>query len=76
VIGLLTHQDGSSIPVEVFWGNTADVTTVPDQIRKMAERFGVREVTFVGDRGMIKKIQMERLKERRWHYITAITKPR
>ena len=75
VIGLLTHPDGSPISVEVFCGNTADVSTVPNQIRKMAKRFGVLEVTLVGDRGMIKKIPMEALKKRGWHYITAITKP-
>ena len=51
------------------------MSTVPNQIRKMAERFGVLEVTLVGDRGMIKKIPMEALKKRGWHYITAITKP-
>jgi len=61
--------------VEVFKGNTSDVTTVPHQIRKMAERFGVTEVTFVGDRGMVKKIPIESLKEHGWHYITAITRP-
>lgn len=75
VIGLLTHKDGSPIAVEVFKGNTSDVTTVPHQIQKMAERFGVTEVTFVGDRGMVKKIPIESLQEHGWHYITAITKP-
>lgn len=75
VIGLLAHKDGSPIAVEVFKGNAADVTTVPNQIKKMAERFGVSEVTFVGDRGMIKKIPIESLQKHGWHYITAITKP-
>ena len=75
VIGLLTHKDGSPVAVEVFKGNTSDVTTVPHQIKKMAERFRVTEVTFVGDRGMVKKIPIESLKEQGWHYITAITKP-
>lgn len=75
VIGLLTDKSGDPIAVEVFKGNTSDVTTVPNQIKKMAERFGVSEVTFIGDRGMIKKIPIESLQEHGWHYITAITKP-
>jgi len=75
VIGLLTARDGSPIAVEVFRGNTSDVTTVPAQIKKMAQRFGVSDVTFVGDRGMVKKVPIELLKEQHWHYITAITKP-
>jgi transposase len=75
VIGLLTTKEGEPIAVEVFKGNTSDVTTVPNQIKKMAERFGVSEVTFVGDRGMVKKMPIESLQEHGWHYITAITKP-
>lgn len=74
VIGLMTTQDGVPIAVEVFQGNTSDVTTVPAQIRKMAQRFGVSDVTLVGDRGMIKKIPITLLNEQGWHYITAITK--
>ena len=75
VIGLLTNQRGEPIAVEVFKGNTSDVTTVPNQIKKMAERFRVTEVTFVGDRGMVKKVPMTLLAREGWHYITAITKP-
>ena len=45
------------------------------QIRKVAQRFGGGEVTFVGDRGMIKSRQIEDLAGHGFHYITAITKP-
>lgn len=75
VIGLLTSKDGEPVAVEVFEGNTSDVTTVPAQIKKMAERFGVTDVTFVGDRGMVKRIPIKLLGSHGWHYITAITKP-
>jgi len=37
--------------------------------------FGVKEVTLVGDRGMLKKAQIEELEDNDFHYITAITKP-
>jgi hypothetical protein len=39
------------------------------------QRFGASEVTFVGDRGMIKAQQIEALHAEHCHYITAITKP-
>ena len=42
---------------------------------KVAERFGVGEITFVGDRGMIKGPQFKALQEDGFHFITAITKP-
>lgn len=75
VIGLMTDAEGWPIAIEVFEGNTHDTKTVKSQIKKVADRFGVKEVTFVGDRGMIKRAQIEDLKDEEFHYITAITKP-
>ncbi len=74
VIGLLCDGAGEPLSIEVFTGNTSDPKTLAPQIRKAAERFGARGVTFVGDRGMIKSGQIEALGEERFHYITAITK--
>ena len=75
VIGLLCDETGVPLSVEVFPGNTQDPSTFALQIKKVAERFGGGEVTFVGDRGMIKSGQIEELKMQGFHYITAITKP-
>lgn len=74
VIGLLCDQQGVALSIEVFQGNTSDPKTFLPQVRKVAGRFGASEVTFVGDRGMIKGPQIEQLGEG-VHYITAITKP-
>jgi hypothetical protein len=74
VIGLLTDHQGIPVSVEVFQGNTNDTKTVLPQIKKMAQRFGIQEVTLVGDRGMIKTAQIADLKAEHFHYITAITK--
>jgi hypothetical protein len=75
VIGLLCNGGGRPLSIEVFAGNTQDPKTFTPQVKKVAERFGGREITFVGDRGMIKTPQIEALGERQFHYITAITKP-
>ncbi|SHI16438.1 IS1634 family transposase [Desulfofustis glycolicus] len=75
VIGLLCSDDGTPVSVRVFKGNTNDLKTFGAQIEKTAEEFGCRQVTMVGDRGMIKSAQVEELKEAGFHYITAITKP-
>lgn len=75
VIGLLCNANGLPLSIEVFAGNTQDPRTVASQIKKAAERFGGGDVTFVGDRGMIKSKQVEELGEYGFHYITAITKP-
>ncbi len=76
VIGLMTDDDGHPIAIEVFEGNTSDPKTVSNQIKKIAERFGVKKVTLVGDRGMIKSQQISELNDtHQFNYITAITKP-
>ena len=65
------------LSIEVFPGNTSDTKTFASQVHKVAERFGGGEVTFVGDRGMIKGPQIQLLKEHEdnFHYISALTKP-
>lgn len=75
VVGLLCNQDGDPLSIEVFTGNTQDTTTFASQVQKVAQRFGGKKVTFVGDRGMIKQRQMENLGLNGFYYITAITKP-
>ena len=75
VIGLLTGPEGAPAAVRVFAGNTSDTKTVPEQIRILAQSFGVKDVTLVGDRGMLKQTQIDLLNGEHFHYITAITKP-
>ena len=74
VIGLLADGAGEPVAVRVFQGNTPDTATVAEQVRTLMENFGVKEVTLVGDRGMLKGPQLEALPEG-FRYITAITKP-
>jgi hypothetical protein len=75
VIGLLCDEDGAPVSIDVFPGNTQDPQTFAAQLAKVKTRFGVRDITFVGDRGMIKGQQIEDLAQQGFHYITAITKP-
>jgi hypothetical protein len=75
VIGLLCDEAGQPVSIEVFPGNTQDPRTFAAQLAKVKTRFGVQEITFVGDRGMIKGQQIEDLTQQGCHYITAITKP-
>jgi transposase len=41
------------VAVEVFEGNTGDPTTVAPQVDKLRQRFGLKQVMLVGDRGML-----------------------
>jgi hypothetical protein len=75
VIGLLCDEAGTPVSIEVFPGNTQDPHTFAAQLAKVKTRFGVKDITFVGDRGMIKGQQIAELAQHGFHYITAITKP-
>lgn len=53
VFGLLCDAQGCPVAVEVFEGNTADSTTLQTQVKKVQERFGLKQVVLVSDRGVI-----------------------
>ncbi len=74
VVGLLTGPDGLPVAVRVFAGNTVDTKTVAEQVRILAKNFGVKDVTLVGDRGMLKGPQVAELPDD-FRYVTAISKP-
>jgi transposase len=53
VYGLLCDSEGRPIAVEVFPGNTADPKAFTSIVANVRRRFGITNVVFVGDRGMI-----------------------
>jgi hypothetical protein len=74
VIGLVGDEGGEPVATEVFQGNTLDFATLGLQVKKIADVVGCQQVTVVGDRGMIKRGQIEELAQAGFHYITALTK--
>ena len=59
VFGVLADGQGCPVAVEVFDGNTADPKTVAVQISKLRERFELKDVVLVGDRGMLTQARIE-----------------
>ena len=57
--GLVTDDEGRPISVSVYSGNTADPSTVQDQVKKLKDDFGIDRVVFVGDRGMVTQTQID-----------------
>jgi len=74
VYGLLCNAEGCPVATEVFAGNTGDPKTLGSQIAKIRDRFGVRRVVLVGDRGMIttKRIDEELRDIEGLDWITAL----
>ena len=60
--GLVTNGAGCPVAVSVFEGNVADTTTLVPQVQRLRERFGIRDVVIVGDRGMIAQTSIDTLK--------------
>jgi transposase len=63
VYGLLTDDEGRPVSVQVYPGNTGDPSTVPDQVEKLMQRFGLRRIVLVGDRGMLTQTQLDKVKD-------------
>jgi transposase len=61
VYGVLTDRDGRPVAVSVYPGNTADPTTVRDQVERLRARFGLVRLVLVGDRGMLTQPQIDTL---------------
>jgi len=76
VVGLMCAADGCPIAVEVFEGNTADPSTLSAQIDKVKQKFKLRRVVMVGDRGMLTSARIdETLRPAGLDWITALRAP-
>lgn len=78
VIGLVTDNDGIPVSVEVFEGNTADRSTLKNQVECLRKRFGIESVTYVFDKGMVSEKSLEYITSDEMgnsNYITSITRP-
>jgi Transposase DDE domain len=71
VVGAVLDGQGRPICCELWPGNTTDVTTLIPVADRLRDRFGVRRVCIVADRGMISQETIAALehKERGWEYI-------
>jgi hypothetical protein len=75
IYGLLCDKVGRPVAVEVFDGNLHDQATVAAQIEKLKQRFGLRSVVLVCDRGMVTKANIDLLGEQGTHFVTALKAP-
>ncbi|HXV77264.1 MAG TPA: IS1634 family transposase [Candidatus Polarisedimenticolaceae bacterium] len=74
--GLLCNDEGCPVAVEIFEGNVGEPKTLRVQIQKVRQRFGLRRVVWVGDRGMITGARIrEELEPAGLDWITALRAP-
>jgi hypothetical protein len=70
--GLICSPEGRPVGVRVHAGNVTDQQTVPDTVRMIGQDFGIEQVVFVGDRGMITQAHAQTLKEQGVDFISAL----
>jgi transposase len=70
LVGLVLIN-GWPIAHHVFPGNWRDANTVPEVLRDLDERFGLKRIVFVGDRGMVTSKNLDDLRTRGHGYIVG-----
>ncbi|KXA97608.1 hypothetical protein AKJ39_03160, partial [candidate division MSBL1 archaeon SCGC-AAA259J03] len=70
VLGIVM-ADGIPIAHQVWPGNTTDKTTLKEAVRDLKERFDIRNVVFVADRGLISSDNLEELEDEGYDYILS-----
>jgi hypothetical protein len=76
VYGLLCDRPGRPIAVEAFPGELHDDKTLPSQIAKLRQRFGLKSVIVVSDRGMVTRANLELMRSSEGvEWITALRAP-
>ncbi|MEW5897974.1 MAG: IS1634 family transposase [Bacillota bacterium] len=71
VLGLLIDCEGRPIGYELFPGSTFEGNTLDTALEKLEQRFGIRRVIIVADRGLNSKFNLKRIVEKGYGYIVA-----
>jgi len=72
VVGVVTSSEGYPLKHYVFDGSTTDSTTVVEVVKDLKHSYHLGETVFVGDRGMITKLNLETLTNKGYDYIMGV----
>jgi len=72
VIGVVTSYEGYPLKHYVFKGDTTDVTTVKEVVKDLKHNYQIEDTVFVGDRGMVSKVNIEELEEHGFDCIMGV----
>jgi len=75
LVGVVMVDDWP-IAHHVFRGNVRDAKTVGQVLNDLEQRFGLRRVVFVGDRGMVTVDNLKLLRSREQGYVVGLTRRR
>ena len=70
--GLICSPEGRPVAVHAFDGSMTDSKTLPDALQSVTERFTIKDVVLVGDRGMITQAHAQTFKDQGVGFISAL----
>lgn len=69
VVGAVLDVEGRPVCCEVWPGNTTDVKALVPIVERLCQRFAIRQVCIVADRGMISQETLAAVEARGWRYV-------
>jgi transposase len=72
VVGVLTSYEGYPLKHYVFQGNTTDSSTIEEVVDQLKQDYHIEETMFVGDRGMISRLNLNELEGQGFAYIMGV----
>jgi hypothetical protein len=72
IVGAVLDHDGRPISCPMWPGNMADVKTLCPVVERLRDRFGVKDIVVVADRGMISQATLKWLAENKIGYILGV----
>jgi hypothetical protein len=72
VLGVVLRRDGMPVTCEIWPGNMADAKTVVPIVETLKERFRIRKVVLVCDRGMVSAANLKAIEEAGYEYIVGM----
>jgi transposase len=74
VLGILVNDKGYPFKWDVYPGNTAEVKTLTGNVDACRERFKLKDITMVFDRGIVSNDNLDYITDRNLKYISALDK--
>lgn len=72
IVGVLMTTDGVPIAHEVFAGNTADVTSFATMVTTIKQKYNLKKVVLIADRGMVSQENLVKLESMGLTYIVGV----
>jgi transposase len=70
-MGLLIDEAGIPLGYEIFPGNTSEFVTMVPLLSKLKEKYGIKKLTVVADRGLNSRSNLAMIKQLGYEYIMA-----